>query len=165
MCQKFPGNPGLCHCQTCQPLWGRPGEQPAGCLPRGLPHRPDLGLRRDHRLQPAAGCHHQRGHSGTAICRTDHRSRHCRRCAEDPGHQTQCASTGLWPADCRSADRTRLPAGHRRPAVAGPGYRHGQHRGTAGSEPPRTHCNGAGRSVVRLENRQVCQIQCHRLCP
>ena len=62
-------------CETRQPLRRRRGRQCARCLQTRLRHRSDLGLRRHHRLQPAARRGHRQGHPRAPVRRGHHRAR------------------------------------------------------------------------------------------
>jgi phosphoribosylaminoimidazolecarboxamide formyltransferase/IMP cyclohydrolase len=50
------------------------GETPAGRLRARLRHRPGVGLRRHHRLQPRTGRRHRRGHRRAPVRRGHHRA-------------------------------------------------------------------------------------------
>ena len=83
-----------------------------------LPHRPDLGLRRHHRLQPRARCRDRCGHHRAPVRRSAGGARRVcarRRGARRPCQRTRPGARGPWQ---RCRQRARAAQRDRRPAAA-----------------------------------------------
>ena len=67
-------DPGLRHRQACKSLRRRCRRRHPRSLRQGIQDRPDVRIRRHHRVQPAAGCEDRSRHHRAAICRGDRRA-------------------------------------------------------------------------------------------
>jgi phosphoribosylaminoimidazolecarboxamide formyltransferase/IMP cyclohydrolase len=93
--------PAMRHRQARQPVRRRPRHRPARRLRGRVPHRPNLGVWRHHRLQLRSGCSH-RGHDHRATVRRGAcRPRGARRRRTHPGRQAERACAGARGARTR----------------------------------------------------------------
>ena len=114
--------------QACEPLRGGDRERHSPCVRSCVRHRPDLRVRRHHRVQPPARCGDRGGHRRAAVRRGRHRPPHRSRGARAARGQGERPGAGVRCAPGRAARRARFQAGHRRAAGAGSRYRR-PHRG------------------------------------
>ena len=91
--------PGLRDRQARQSLRRGDRRVPARGLRARVPHRSDLGLRRHHRLQPAARCGYGAADPGAAVRRSDGGARAAAGGARGAGRQAQYARAAR-PASC-----------------------------------------------------------------
>ena len=152
---------GLRDRQARQPLRRGRGRDAAGSLREGAEDRPDLGLRRHHRLQPPA--RRRRG-------RQDQRQQALRRSGDRAGHhagrprrlrqQGQRAPAGS--AGEPGHELARLQARRRRHAAAVGRQRRHRRRDQGGDEAGADRAADAG-PAVRVEGRPLRQEQRDRL--
>ena len=131
-----------------------------------LPHRPDLGLRRHHRLQPRARCRHRRRHHRAAVRRGDRRTGRVRGGARAcsprrpnvrvlvlgdlaPERQRGDSNSAASPAACCVQTRDLADLARARPQGA-----------STRRQPTR---GGARGPAVRLARVQVREVERHRL--
>ncbi len=124
--------------------------------------RPRLGVRRDHRCQSAAGWPDGRG---------DHRHLHgsgrrtrCRRCGQGDFCEEEEPAPAAHRRIAQSGARRPRNEDHRR-GDAGPVARQWRHcaRRSQGGDPARADRAGTQGLPVRLDDRQACEVQRHRL--